>query len=360
MNPSIASAIPSTTYTAFSKKLHETAATTRLPVAGSIELTFRCNFNCIHCLCVEEGSGPELSNGRWHTIIDDIARAGCLWLLITGGEPLIRKDFADIYLYAKRKGLIITVFTNGSLLTEDAVAIFHEYPPFVVEISLYGITPETYGIMTGKTENYYKVMSGIDHLRKSGVPLQLKSMIMRENIHELPSIKQFAEQLGLAYRFDPVLNPTFSGSNSPVMHMLTPDEIATLDVQYPERLKEWCNFHTQHSGPVDGDMLYPCNAGKWSFHIDPTGRMSVCLLARQQQYELSRGSFIDGFYQFIPSVLSQKTTRVTKCCGCHLRNMCGQCPGWAYLSTGNEEEPVEYLCQIAHLRASAFGLDKFT
>jgi MoaA/NifB/PqqE/SkfB family radical SAM enzyme len=123
----------------FNKKVVEQ----RVPFSGSIDLTHRCNLNCVHCYIGDKtkisGDGKqEIDTGQWISILDEIVEAGCLNLLITGGEPLLRKDFVEIYRHAKTKGMLITVFTNGTLITEEILDTFKQLPPRAVEITLYG------------------------------------------------------------------------------------------------------------------------------------------------------------------------------------------------------------------------------
>jgi radical SAM protein with 4Fe4S-binding SPASM domain len=348
--------VPEVGYEFFSERVHRQANRRRLPLAGSMEVTFACNFRCIHCYCVNEPPRRELSLDETLGLVDQMVEEGCLWLLLTGGEPFLRRDFPDIYSYCRQKGLITTVFTNGSLVTDRIAGALSDLKPFVVEVTLYGFSPETYRAVTGRAEHFGEVLRGIDLLQKRGVSLKLKSMILRQNIHDLPRIREFAKSRGLNYRFDPVLNPTLSGSRAPEEMMLSPEEIVQLDVGDAERLKNWDEFCEKFTFASDDGRLYKCGAGQWSFHVDPEGKLSLCMFARQQQYDLRKGTFHDAFHEFLPSVLGQKETRVTKCGACAIRNMCGQCAGWAYLHSGDQEEPVDCLCQIAHARARAFGI----
>ena len=120
-------------YRDFSKRLRERVAGKRIPLSGSLELTFRCNLRCVHCyLDGQHTPSPEqheLTTSEITDIIDQIVAEGCLWLLLTGGEPLVRPDWKEIYLYAKRKGLIITLFTNGTLLTPEDADFLAEWRP---------------------------------------------------------------------------------------------------------------------------------------------------------------------------------------------------------------------------------------
>lgn len=140
----------------------------RVPLSGSINLTHQCNLKCAHCYiatdCAKESKQPkELGVGKWKSIIDEIADAGCLYLLITGGEPLLRKDFIEIYTHAKNQGFIITVFTNGTQVAEKHLALFRELPPRNVDISLYGATQQTYENITRVKGPYGRCIQGIEY-----------------------------------------------------------------------------------------------------------------------------------------------------------------------------------------------------
>jgi radical SAM protein with 4Fe4S-binding SPASM domain len=352
--------IPELRYGEFSKRLHEKVAGQRIPIVGSLELTFRCNLRCVHCYVAHGHGGipdqTELSYGEICNILDQIVDEGCLWLLLTGGEPLLRPDFLDIYTYAKRKGLLFNLFTNGTLITPRIADYLADWRPFVVEITLYGRTQETYERITGVPGSHARCMQGIDLLLERGVPLKLKTMLMTLNQHELWDIKAYAESLGVAFRFDPMMNAGLEGSRAPIAFRLSPEEVVQFDLADAKRLAEWQQFWERSLGVrADDRYLYVCGAGLRSFHIDPYGKLSVCLISRVPDYDLRQGSFREGWCEFLPQVRHQRPTDDYRCNQCELLSLCGQCPGWAQLEHGNPERPVEFLCQVAHLRAEAFG-----
>ena len=124
----------------------------RLPANGTIEVTRRCPLDCQHCynnLPMGDKTGSREFSYKALPPIDEIVEAGCLWLLFTGGEIFARRDFLDIYTHAKRKGLIITLFTNGTLITPQIADYLIQWRPFNIEITLYGATRETYERLTG-------------------------------------------------------------------------------------------------------------------------------------------------------------------------------------------------------------------
>jgi radical SAM protein with 4Fe4S-binding SPASM domain len=354
-------------YSDLSLHLHQGAVENRLPINGTIEVTRRCPLTCAHCYnnlpMSDQGARlSELTYDEHCRILDEITEAGCLWLLYTGGEIFARKDFLDIYTYAKRKGLIVTLFTNGTMITPKIADYLVQWPPFAVEITLYGRTKETYERLTGIPGSYEKCMRGINLLMERGLPLKLKTVGVTINKHEIWEMKRFAQQkLGLEFKFDSMINPRIDCSQSPLAVRLTPEEIVTLDLQDPKVVAEWRKFAERTYGPVNppehSDEVYHCGGGITSFAIDPQGRMSICVLSHVDKYDLRKGSFREAWEEFLLKVRRKKITRPTKCAACAIKAMCGMCPANGELENGDPESPVDFLCQTAHLRAHAFGVD---
>ena len=355
--------IPKVSYAQFGERLNRRILNERLPISGSIELTFRCNLRCVHCYCNLPSNDPEaleteLETEEVYRILDQIAEAGCLWLLITGGEPLLRMDFLDIYTYIKKKGFITTLFTNGTLLTREIADALVEWPPFLVEITLYGSTKETYEQITGCPGSFERCQKGVDLLLERHVPLGLKTMAMTINRQEIYRMKAYAEDLGVSFRFDPLINPRLDGSKSPCRFRLSPEESIKLDLEDEDRVRNWREHLENFLKPLHPERLFVCGAGLSAFHIDPNGRMSVCEMSRFRSYDLRRGSFEKGWSEFIPQVLAMKPDDGYKCSGCDLVTLCAQCPGWAWMENGDPMTIVEHLCQMTHRRAEAFDPNK--
>src|ERR1044072_6469985 len=126
-------------YGDFSLALHERLLRERVALEGTIEVTRRCPLACAHCynnLPINDGQArsKELSYEEHRRILDEIADAGCLWLLYSGGEIFARQDFLRIYTYAKKKGLLVTLFTNGTMITQKIADYLVRWPPFSIEI----------------------------------------------------------------------------------------------------------------------------------------------------------------------------------------------------------------------------------
>ncbi|HSJ52455.1 MAG TPA: radical SAM protein [Anaerolineae bacterium] len=333
----------------------------RIPLTGSIELTWRCNLRCAHCYITASSSYPrlagdsaELSAAEFCRIIDEVAAEGCLSLLLTGGEPLLRSDFLDIYRHAKRRGILLILFTNGTLLTGEIVEELREWPPRRVEITLYGRTQETYERVTGVPGSHARCMAGIELLLGHEIPVQLKTMVMTLNRHELEAMQEFAHSLDVEFRFDALLNGCLDSSSAPLQYRLPPEEVVALDIADEERVRQWRAYFDRYSRMErNPNALFVCGAGLSSFHVDPVGRLSVCMMVRKYQYDLRGGSFRDGWRGHARDVRFRTLASDHGCNHCRLASLCTQCPGWSQLESGEDLAPIDYLCQVTQLRAEA-------
>ncbi len=353
-------------YADWSLDFHRRLRKKRIPISGAMEVTHRCNNRCLHCynnLAAgnRKAANAELTLVEYRRILDDITNAGCLWLLFTGGEIFLRHDFLDIYTYARKKGLLITLFTNGTLITTEIAEELKRLPPFSIEVTIYGHTRETWESVTKMPGSYQRCINGIDLLMDRGLPLKLKTMAIGPNKHEIGKMQQFAEKrLGLEFKFDTMINPRVDRSRHPIDFRLTPAEVVQLDLTYKERtdeLKQFAaRFNNAHIDTKGPQSIYSCGAGNQSFAIDPYGRLRVCVLSSGNWYDLRQGSFNGGWEAHLAGERQKKASRTTKCSDCGLKSMCGMCPANGELECSNQETPVDYLCRTAHLRAYALDL----
>jgi radical SAM protein with 4Fe4S-binding SPASM domain len=354
--------VPVVGYGDFSARLRARVAGRRLPIAGSLEVTARCNLGCVHCYINRPADdraarARELSRDELCALLDDVAAEGCLWLLLTGGEPLLRPDFPEVYRHAKGRGLLVTLFTNATLVTPAVADLLAEWPPFVVEVTLYGATAATYERVTGVPGSFARCLEGIARLRERRVPVTLKSMILTLNRHEVAAMKELAAGLGLEFRFETSLNLRLDGGREPARYRLSDDEAWGLDAVDPARRRDWRALQEELGGPpANPELLYQCGAGRTSFNVDPEGRLTLCALARTPAYELRQGSFRAGWHEFFPTLLGQRRTRASECQECELHALCEQCPGWAQLESGDPEQVVPHLCTIAKRRGRELDL----
>jgi radical SAM protein with 4Fe4S-binding SPASM domain len=327
------------------------------PLEGQIELTYRCNFNCIHCYCKgSEDKEKELTTVEFKRVLDEIQKEGCVGLTLTGGEPLLRDDFLELYAYAKKKGFLVTLFSNGYGFNKEIINYLTKLPPFSIEITLNSITKKIYEKITQKKDAYFRVKENINKLVEKKLPLTIKSNLLKQNKCEIGKIKNWAERIlgkpaGNKYRFkyDPIIFPQLSGDKSPCKYRLSFEEILGVvrqDKDMWQEYKDNLHFDLPEAGRRR-EFLYHCNTWMKQFSINPYGRLKFCELSDKFSVDLKNTSFKEGFYKIFPKVLKARFKTNSKCRECSLRPICYWCPARAYLETGNEEAPVPYYCELA-------------
>jgi len=352
----------------------------RILLSAEIELTERCNNNCTHCYVNlpandQDAKKRELSFQEIREIADEAVEMGCLWWLITGGEPLLREDFTDIYLYLKKKGILTGVFTNATLITPELVRLFKKYPPRDLEITVYGVTQKTYERVTRTSGSFEAFRRGINLLQKENVSFTLKAMALRSNVDELEAIKSSYRTISKDhFRFDPFLHlrlrPDDKRNHQIKNERISPEEIVAIELADEERknglLKQICEekkIGQETADLSDDNQLFYCGAGKTSFALDPYGFFKLCSSLSHPDcvYNLRKGSLKEAWEKFVPQVRVMRTEDEqcrNRCLQCPLINLCMWCPATAYLECGKLDGHIEDFCQIAHARAEALGFEK--
>jgi radical SAM protein with 4Fe4S-binding SPASM domain len=326
----------------------------RVPLSGSIELDLRCNLRCLHCYRDGEWPADVLETNEVFRILDEVAAAGTIWMLFTGGEVFLRRDFFDIYQYARERGLKVTLFTNGTTVTPRIADRLLELPPYAIEITLYGYSKEVYERVTGVPGSHERCYRGVELLLERGLPLKLKTMLMKTNNHELMDMYRFADERGVHFKWDSMINPNFDGSMMPCNVRLSPEEVVEMDFVIPERLQEYREFYESRKD-YKTSRVFSCGAGTRSFHIDPYGKLMMCLLLREPSFDLREMSFQEIWDTMFPPVYNQMRAADHQCNDCNLISLCGKCPAWSQMEKGRLDARVEYSCEVGHRRAERLG-----
>ena len=341
----------------FSRKIERE----RVPLSGGIALTHRCNLGCLHCYAREDAAKPEehgreLATGQWRKILDEIKAAGCLYLLITGGEPLLRNDFAAIYEYAKRQGFLVTIFSNGTLVTDNTAELFRKLPPRRLEITLYGASAATYERITGVPGTYERCRLGIEKLLAAGVNVALKGVLLTLNEHEFPAMEKIARDYGVEFRLDAALFPSFAGDRSFLDLRVSPDRAVAREFATPGALQGAREFLKRFRAS-ETDRLYPCSAGTTVFHIDPHGTLFPCLMVRRYGCSILESGFEQGWSEAMVSLKDMRLEAGSPCRDCGDKMLCGYCPGFFEIENGTEQVPSSYLCALGELRSAKLNAE---
>lgn len=346
-------------YDFFISNLFAKADKNSIPLSGAFELTSRCTLNCKMCYIHRkendcEALKREKSTEWWLKLAEEAKNAGMLMLLLTGGEPMLRKDFKEIYLGAKNAGLLVSVNTNGMLIDDAAVQFFAENPPQKLNITLYGASDKTYRELCGNGEAYEKVVAAIIKLKQAGISVKINFTATQYNKHDADKIHAFANELQIpvqtvSYMFPPVR----VGGKA---ERLSSEDAAKVQFECrllgmgSEKLKKHITAKANAvrtnddggCGDSDGERI-PCRAGSSTFWVTWDGKMSPCGMMTEPSFE------IDGFGDAWESIKEarKKIILPPKCKSCELRKYCDMCAAVTFAETGRFSGVPEYICQKA-------------
>jgi radical SAM protein with 4Fe4S-binding SPASM domain len=306
------------------------------------ELTHRCNERCTHCyldvLPANRADPGELTTDEGLRLLAELQELGALNLTLSGGEPLLRRDFFLLAERARTLGFVLRIFTNGLLITPalaDRLAALH---PYAVEVSIYGADPATHDAITRRPGSFARTTAALGLLAERKVRTVLKVPLMHENIRQFWQVKQLAADLGARFRFDLTLIPKLSGDPAPLRHRLT----------YADLL--W--FYRQMLTPARSGAraLAPgcrtCNIGVSALVIDPHGAVYPCLETRRSAGNI-RAAPLRAIWEQAAvwgEVRSLTIDALPVCSACTLRSLCARCHGLAGLEHGDMRQPATANC----------------
>lgn len=331
----------------------------RLPLEGFIDLTYRCNNNCRHCwVRIPQNSlklRDELSLEAIKDIIDQAKSMGCRTWTISGGEPMLRDDFEDIFRYITENSIYYSINTNGTRITPSIARAMRKKGNKWVAI--YGADSKIHDHITRSPGSFSEAMQGMAYLKEAGANFTVQIVPMRDNFVQLQEMIKLAESLGYQWRVnkawfcysasgDPKKNKEIREQRLPASELYTID-----DVDFPEGKTENRGYSDSDDQNEDG-LLSCCIRSRRDFHIDAYGWMSFCNFIKDPalRYDLKRGTFYEAWEHFIPS-LSDKvrnSPEYKKNCGsCDLKAYCEWCPVYSYLETGRYDTKIDSLCNGA-------------
>ncbi len=338
-----------------------------------IEITPRCNLNCRHCY-INRPAGDraakseEWSLDEWTGVVRQAAELGALDLTITGGEPVLHPDFREIYLMAKRLGFVITLYSNATMISEENLSLLKEYPPRLIEVTVYGVSETVYERISRVKGSYRRFREGLDRLIEAGLPVVLKAMLLRSNRHEFGAILDFCrEHNAEEARFDAYLatRADFNQARSGMIQdeRILPDEMIELAESNPtvrSILEQTYAPGSQETIHIAPDRLFSCGIDAGGITVTHDGVMQGCVFLNHPNYrfDLREVSLQTAVGKLHERVRSSRVTVVGdqyKCPTCRLRAVCYTCPAKQYLEHQDLECHIDSLCSLTHRLAIYFN-----
>lgn len=346
------------------------------PILGNldIELTERCNNKCIHCYINQDENDisiqqREMTTKRVKEIVSEAAGLGCMTIRYTGGEPLLRKDFPEIYMHTRKCGIKVILCTNATLLTTEHATLFKRYPlGNPIEITLYGMDEDSYRKIANVSNNFHMAMKGIKLLIESDIPFVLKGIRISKTVDEVKEMESFAlthcprSQLPtFSMEFNLRARRDRHAKNLQIQKLrATPEEALSHLIRYGEDYLESQRMFAAKFMKPAGTKIFTCGCGKGG-SVDAFGKFQPCLLLRHPDltYDLESGSMqeaLDTVFPVMREMVVKNQDYLRRCSCCFLHGLCMQCPAQSWMEHGTLDTPVEYYCKNSHAQAVYLGL----
>lgn len=353
--------------TPLTKLLFQKAEIQKLPLSGTFELSPICNFDCRMCYVhqtpeqVKKNPRKMRTLEQWKNLADKAADAGMLYLLLTGGEPFLWPDFWELYEYVSKKGFVVSINSNGSLIDENAVEKLKKMPPSRINITLYGASTETYGRLCRNPDGFRKVDRAITFLREAGIQVKLNCSLTPDNVCDLEKIVTYAKERKLilevaTYMFPPLRkNPASVGRNE----RFTPREAAYWQIRryqlqyendrFVKFLEDLSNGVVDPMGmdegcydPVDGKIR--CRAGSASFWATWDGYLLPCGMMTEPKVDMDDCDFQKAWEELIK--VTQQIWLSGICTKCKNQGICHACAAMELAENGELGKIPKYLCEM--------------
>lgn len=336
------------------------AAAMRRPIHGSLELTPLCNMNCDMCyirLSPAEmaARGKLCTVNEWIELSEQMQRAGVLFLLLTGGEPLLYPGFKELFTHLKKAGMILTVNTNGTLIDEEWADFFAENPPRRINITLYGSNANVYNNLCHYPEGFEKVLQGLNLLKDRGIDLKISSSLTSINQQQMKQMIAIGNSLRIPVRIDTYMMPAIRerAHSFPQQVRLDPESAAECQMEalrielsddtFDALIRKYV-WEASHLLPDAHSLNHSsCYAGQCSFSVNWQGKLRPCVIMTDPSADI----FTLGFEKAWQSVSRgmKEICLYRECSQCSLRSLCKNCAAGAYLETGRYDAKPDYICR---------------
>lgn len=316
-----------------------------------VDLTYRCNERCIHCY-LDHDSRDELTLTELQRVFAEARGLGTLFLTLSGGEPMIRPDFFPILRSACAQGFAVKLKTNGTMIREAESSEMAELGVHQVQISVYSDNPETHDRITKLPGSFRRSLAAIVLLRDKGLHVLIADPLMRANIDDYPKVQKLAEELGVAFTFDPTITPMINGEVDLSSQRITRTALRQL-YHDPGLVGDPAEFCRPAGAPDDLHEHVPCSAGHNAAYVAPNGSVTPCVQFPYSCGDVRAQSLAD-IWQQSPQMLEVRSIRLKDlhtCSSCDLLGGCTRCPGLAYME-GDLRGPSAIDCEKSEVRFS--------
>jgi len=231
--------IPKTIYTDFTPKIQRAKKSTQeyldehfkdRPhlISMQIELTSRCNERCVHCYIPHENKTGNIESALFYEVLEQCRDMGVLSLTLTGGEPMLHKNFCEFLHKAKEYDFSISVLSNLTLLNDDIIVEMKANRLCNVQVSLYSLNPEIHDSITKLKGSFYKTRDNILRLIENDIPLHISCPIMKQNRNCFASVMQWVREQKCNVTADYIMMARYDHTSDNLDNRLSLDEVGKI------------------------------------------------------------------------------------------------------------------------------------
>ena len=314
-----------------------------IPLDVCLELTHHCNFRCQHCYIPDFLAPDMLTTERVLSLLAELAEMGTLYLTLSGGEMLIRKDWLEIARGARDLGFALRLFTNGALVTSEIADAMRELG-CVVEVSLYTTDEETFDRITRRAGSYRKVIRGIELLVERGVPLVIKAPVMSLTLGAVDGLFRYAGEIGADCRVDHKIVHAKDGGLVPLRVRATEEEL----IPYYRGPHTSCAIPEEYLESPDNEGPM-CAAANRFCNITASGDVTACNILPGSGGNVRDTPFREIWEQspWLEKIRAIRRRDIRVCSGCDKIAYCERCHAQALVEDGDLYGPSSWSCEHA-------------
>jgi len=341
----------------------------RLPLSVHFDLTYRCNERCVHCYLDHDDHG-ELSTAECIDVLEQLAKAGTLFLTFSGGEIFLRRDLEELLATARRLHFDVSLKTNALLVTPERAEMLWRHGVRRVQISVYSSDAAIHDAITKVPGSLARSVAAIPLLQQRGIQVKLACPLMKQNLMAYRGVLALAESLGVPYVLDMTITPMMDGNDAPLDHRVSVD--ALLPVLQDSTLQS-CGtkvapedgfapafFGSAVSSGIETSAYedLPCSAGHNSCYVSPYGEVYACVQLPMPAGNIRKQSFrqIWEGAAVLERIRNVRESQLPLCSKCDIRSYCERCPGLAWMEGGDLLGAYERACALAEQKARLAGV----
>ena len=307
-----------------------------IPMFATWELLDKCNFNCPFCYIVGHSNNKIIRFAEIKKEIEVLIDKGLFYVILTGGEPFLHPDFLDIYLFLKKNGVLVEIYSNLSMLSNKIINTFKKYPPYKIEVSIYGINNESFSKVTNSNADYYDILNNINKLKQLGIPIKCKTPINKLTILEFEKIRDYCKSKNIDFYFSTKIFDAYDGTNK--QNFKVRNEIL---YKYDALKIKSSNSKIIFNKTNEIKKCFDCGIKNYGLHINSKFELLPCSEFRisEAKFDILENGMSNALKKYRNFVNQYIGKDIIGCYGCEAYNICKMCPALS-IPVRNQKEKI--------------------